>query len=147
MFDNAALSDLNMSPLQLQQALQARNIILPGGDLQTAYEKIVFEPTGNFNSVDELRKTLIDLPNSNSLVRIEDVLNIERGYVDPPATMARYNGEPALIIAISLEEGGNIIDLGEDITPEKRTELMGKLRNYVDDLQTGKRKTIEQTPA
>jgi multidrug efflux pump len=114
-FDNAALSDLNMSPLQLQQALQARNIILPGGDLQTAYEKIVFEPTGNFNSVDELRKTLIDLPNSNSLVRIEDVLNIERGYVDPPATMVRYNGEPALILAISLKEGGNIIDLGESV--------------------------------
>lgn len=39
----------------------------------------------------------------------------------------------------------NIIDLGEDITPEKRTELMGKLRNYVDDLQTGKRKSAEQT--
>jgi multidrug efflux pump len=114
-FDNAALSDLNMSPLQLQQALQARNIILPGGDLQTEYEKIVFEPTGNFSSVDELRRTLIDLPDSNALVRVDDVLDIERGYVDPPATMARYNGEPALILAISLKEGGNIVALGDGV--------------------------------
>jgi len=114
-FDNAALADLDMSPLQLQQALQARNIILPGGDLETKYEKIVFEPTGNFDSVDELRRTLIDLPNSNSLVRVEDVLDIERGYVDPPSQMASYNGEPALMLAISLKEGGNIIELGKNV--------------------------------
>jgi len=114
-FDNAALADLGMSPLQLQQALQARNIILPGGDIVTDYEKIVFEPTGNFNSVDELRRTLVDLPNSNSLVRIEDLLDIRRGYVDPPSKMARYNGQPALILAISLKEGGNIIELGRAV--------------------------------
>ncbi len=111
-FDNAALSDLDMSPLQLQQALQARNIILPGGDIESEYEKVVFEPTGNFGSVDELRRTLIDLPNSNSLVRVEDILDIERGYVDPPLTMSRYNNEQALLLAISLKEGGNIIGLG-----------------------------------
>jgi len=114
-FNNAALADLNMSPLQLQQALEARNIILPGGDLQTEYEKIVFEPTGNFSSVDELRRTLIDLPGSNSLVRVEDILDIQRGYVDPPSSMTRYNGQPALMLAVSLKEGGNIIQLGEDV--------------------------------
>jgi len=114
-FDNAALADLNMSPLQLQQSLETRNIILPGGDLESEYEKIVFEPTGNFGSVDELRQALIDLPDSDRLVRVDDVLDIERGYVDPPSQMARYNGEPALILAISLKEGGNIIALGESV--------------------------------
>jgi len=114
-FDNAALADLDMSPLQLQQALEARNIILPGGDLETEYEKIVFEPTGNFGSVEELRRTLIDLPGSSSLVRAEDILTIERGYVDPPSTMARYNGLPALLLAVSLKEGGNIIELGAGV--------------------------------
>ncbi|MDJ0927211.1 MAG: efflux RND transporter permease subunit [Gammaproteobacteria bacterium] len=114
-FDNSALADLNLSPIQLMQALQARNIIMPGGDLATQYEKIVFEPSGNFESVEDLRRTVVALPGSDALVRLEDLLSIERGYVDPPATMARYNGEPALILAVSLKDGGNIVRLAERI--------------------------------
>ena len=49
--------------------------------------------------------------------------------------------------ALLLFQLDNIIDLGDAITDEKRTELTGKLRNYVEDLQTGKRKTKEQPPA
>ncbi|MBT8441950.1 MAG: efflux RND transporter permease subunit [Gammaproteobacteria bacterium] len=114
-FENARLAELGMSPVQLQVALQERNIVLPGGDVTSEYEKIVLEPTGNFESLDELRKSIVSLPQSNAMVRLEDILTIERGYVDPPEVMARFNGEPALMLAVSLREGGNILRLGEGI--------------------------------
>lgn len=114
-FDNAALAELQLSPIQLMQILRARNIIMPGGDLSTRYENIVFEPSGNFESLEDLRRTIVALPGSQAMVRLGDLLSIERGYVDPPATMARYNGEPALILAVSLKEGGNIVRLGQRI--------------------------------
>jgi multidrug efflux pump subunit AcrB len=114
-FENARLAELGMSPAQLQAALQERNIVLPGGDVTSPYEKIVLEPTGNFESLEELRRSIVTLPRSNAMVRFEDVLSIERGYVDPPEVKVRFNDEPALMLAISLREGGNILRLGEGI--------------------------------
>ena len=114
-YDNARLAELGLSPRQLQAELQARNIVLPGGDVTTPYEKIVLEPTGNFQSLEDIRRTLVNIQGSSSLVRIGDILAIERGYLDPPETMVRYNGEPALMMAVSLRDGGNILDLGQSI--------------------------------
>ena len=110
-YDNARLAEYGLSPLQVQQILRARNIILPGGDVTTPYEVIVLEPTGSFQSVDELREAVITLP-SGEVVRLKDLVEITRGYIDPPQTKMRYNGEPALALAVSLREGGNILDLG-----------------------------------
>ena len=45
--------------------------------------------------------------------------------------------------ALLLFQLDNIIDLNDAITDDKRTELIGKVRTYVDELQTGKRKTPE----
>ncbi|MFQ5634099.1 MAG: efflux RND transporter permease subunit [Gammaproteobacteria bacterium] len=114
-FENARLAELGMSPVQLQAALQERNIVLPGGDVSSRYEKIVLEPTGNFESLDELRRSIVSLPMSNAMVRLEDILSIERGYVDPPEVKVRFGGEPALMLAVSLREGGNILRLGAGI--------------------------------
>ncbi len=115
-FNNAALAEYGMSPLQLRQALEARNIVLPGGDFSTPYEKIVLEPTGNFASVEDLRRTLIRIPGSGDIVRLEDIVDIRRGYIDPPEQRVRYNGEPSLILAVSMREGGNIISLGDAVS-------------------------------
>lgn len=111
-FDNARLAEYGLSPLALQQILQARNIILPGGDFTTEYEKVVLEPTGNFQSMEDLRETVVSLPGRSEVVRLQDLVDISRGYVDPPETRMRLNGEPALGLAVSLREGGNILDLG-----------------------------------
>ena len=114
-YDNARLAELGLSPIQLQQALQARNIILPGGELTTPYEKIVLEPTGSFQSVEDLENTVINVPGSRDVVRLRDIVSVTRGYVDPPQTRMRHNGEPALGLAVSLREGGNILLLGDAI--------------------------------
>ncbi len=114
-YDNARLAELGLSPIQLQQALQARNIILPGGDFTTPYEKIVLEPTGSFQSVADLENTVINIPGRRDVVRLRDIVTVTRGYVDPPQTRMRFNGEPALGLAVSLREGGNILALGTAI--------------------------------
>ncbi|HEX9654400.1 MAG TPA: efflux RND transporter permease subunit, partial [bacterium] len=114
-FNNARLAEVGISPGQLQQILESRNIIFPGGEVFTEDEQIVLEPSGNFESVDELKKTVIKLPWQNQLVFLESIANIERGYIDPPRTKVRYGGQPALMVAVSLREGGNITVLGEEV--------------------------------
>ena len=114
-YNNARLAELGLSPIQLRSILESRNIINPGGEIQTPSEEIVFEPSGNFESVEDLRRTLITLPGRDELLYLQDVANVTRGYVDPPETKMRASGEPGLALAISLREGGNILDLGEAV--------------------------------
>ena len=116
-YNNARLAEVGISPFQLQAILESRNIIIPGGAITTSAERIALEPSGNFESVDDLRRSVIHLPGSNDVIALQDIATVRRGYVDPPQTMTRASGIPALALAISLREGGNIISLGEQFVP------------------------------
>ena len=114
-YNNARLAELSLSPSQLTNILESRNIINPGGQVYTHDEEIALEPSGNFESVDDLRRTIISLPDRNELIYLEDVAQVERGYVDPPRRRMRASGEPGLALAVSMREGGNIVVLGEQV--------------------------------
>ena len=123
-YSNTQLSKLNLSPSQLLQMLSSRNIIIPGGSIKIGNERIELEPSGNFRSVEEVKKTVISLPGSNEILYLSDIAEIKRGYVDPPASMVHSSGEKALGIAISMREGGNNIALGEKVK-----ETLNRIKN------------------
>ncbi len=111
-YNNARLSELGLSPQQLSASLTSVNIVSAGGDIVSGRERITLEPSGNFESVEDLRRTVIQLP-GGALVYLEDIVDIYRSYKDPPKSMSRVNGEPTLAIAVSMREGGDILKLGE----------------------------------
>ncbi len=49
---------------------------------------------------------------AGELIRIKDVAKVRMGYLDPPITQMRYQGEPALAIQLANVTGGNILDTG-----------------------------------
>ncbi|UCE19907.1 MAG: efflux RND transporter permease subunit [Gemmatimonadota bacterium] len=114
-YNNARLAELGISASQLMGILASQNIVLSGGDVTTDREEIVLEPTGSFESLEDLRRTIINIPGHSGLLYLEDVADIYRGYIDPPQSMVRWSGVPALALAINMREGGNIIHLGEDV--------------------------------
>ena len=114
-YDNAVLSRIGMTPKFLKDTLQQRNIIQPGGEIDVARETIALEPSGNFASVEELRRTVIRMPQTEDLVYLEDIVDIHRGYVDPPEALVRAQGQPALTLAVSMADGGNLIQLGREL--------------------------------
>jgi multidrug efflux pump len=114
-YNNARLAEFGLSPLQLAQILDTHNIIIPGGDVTTTGERIVLEPTGNFESVEDLRRSVIKLPGRQDLLYLQDLANVYRGYIDPPESMMEYSGRPCLGLAVSLREGGNVLSLGKQV--------------------------------
>ena len=106
-YNNARLSELGLSPVQLQQILSSRNIIIPGGSIDTSEERISLEPSGNFLRLEDVKRALISVPGRAELIALQDIARIERGYVDPPQTKLRVNGEPALALAISMRASLN----------------------------------------
>ena len=117
-YDSARLAELGLSPLQLRQILEGANIIIPGGDVSTGVERIVLEPTGNFESIEDLRQTVVTLPGRQAIVYLGDLADIYRGYIDPPSNTMHTSGQAALGLAISMREGGNIVTLGDGVSRE-----------------------------
>ncbi len=116
-FSNTTLASYGLSPIQLQSLLEARNIIIAGGSISTEYEEIVLEPSGNFQSLDDLRRTVLQIPGTKDILYLENLATVRRGYVDPPKSMARSTDGPALALAVSMRKGGNIVSLGEQVRP------------------------------
>jgi len=114
-YHDARLAELGLSTLQLEQLLSSRNIITPGGKVYTSDEAIVLEPSGNFNSVEDIRRAVITLPDGQDLVYLQDIADVRRDYVDPPTSVVRATGAPAIGLAISMRDGGNILTLGEEV--------------------------------
>ncbi|MCZ6779006.1 MAG: efflux RND transporter permease subunit [Acidobacteria bacterium] len=115
-YNNARLAELKMSVYQLEQILESRNIIIPGGDILIGPERIVLEPSGNFETIEDLRRTVIKLPGRKEVVYLEDLADVYRGYIDPPLTKMRCNGIRCLGVGISMRKGGNIISLGVQVS-------------------------------
>jgi len=113
-YDDSRLAEMGVSPMYLMQVLRSRNIIIPGGEVRTGAERLVLEPTGNFLSVDDLRRTVVSLP-GGQVIYLEDLADVRRGYVDPPSMKMRYQGESCLGLALSMREGGNLIELGAKV--------------------------------
>ncbi len=114
-FHHARLAEMGLSPQQLIQTLSSRNIIDPGGSVTTGDERIVLEPTGNYESIEDLKQTIIKSPISDELLYLGDITHIFRGYIDPPAVKMRTNNGASLALAVSMRKGGNITRLGEQI--------------------------------
>ncbi|MGB0722852.1 MAG: efflux RND transporter permease subunit [Gammaproteobacteria bacterium] len=125
-YDNARLAELGLSPGQLLQALSARNIVISGGEFRLGDERISLEPSGNFESVRDIADTILSLPGGR-LLKLSDIAEVSRGYVDPPSAVIHSSGDQrarastlggsrALALAVSMREGGNNIALGEQVT-------------------------------
>ena len=114
-YDNARLAGAGLSPLYLANVLKEQNIVSPGGTLEVGRDALTIEPSGSFNSVEELATTPVPMP-GGAVLTIGDLVDVHEGNVDPPAPMFSYRGEEAHLVGVSLREGGNILDLGDDIT-------------------------------
>lgn len=114
-YNNARLSELGLSPTHLMQMLENRNIVVPGGAITLDMERIELEPSGNFESVDDIRHTIVSIPGSKSVVYLEDIAIIKRGYVDPASSKVHSSGQLALGLGLSMREGGNNIRMGEEV--------------------------------
>ncbi|MEM7672061.1 MAG: efflux RND transporter permease subunit [Verrucomicrobiota bacterium] len=114
-YNNARLRETGLTPSFLSSVLSSANIIEGGGDVLVGQERIVLEPTGNFESLEELRNTVVQLPDGGGVAYLGDLAEISRGYVEPVESKTRYNGNESLTLAISLQEGGDILVLNEQL--------------------------------
>ena len=130
-FSNARGAEHGFGPAALAEALRSQNIVQPGGNALVGPERVVLEPSGEFKSVRQIKKVSLRPPGSNQSLYLEDVAQVRRGFVDPPRVLTRFNGRPALILAVNMAEGGKITELGPRVR-RRLKELLADLPVGID---------------
>lgn len=111
---NARLRALGISPNQFMNILKEQNIVLPAGSLNIGPEKIVIEPTGNFETIEDIKTAIIPVSNSDILY-LQDIAKIHHGYQDPPESVMHFNSQRCVGIGVNMAKGGNIVTLGKNV--------------------------------
>ncbi len=114
-FDNARLKEYGLSSSKLQNIIKSTNILSSGGQVNLEDERIILEPTGNFESVEDIRKMLVPVGDGTQLVYLGDITKITQDYIQPASQIVTVNGKEAISIHINLKEGANVVLLGEEI--------------------------------
>lgn len=114
-FDNTRLKEYGLSASRLQQSIAATNILNSGGQVNVGDERIILEPTGNFDSVQDIRDMLITVGDGSQLVKLGDITTVTKGYVDPPDQIVSVNGKGAISLHVNLKENANVVALGEAV--------------------------------
>ncbi|MCR9290294.1 MAG: efflux RND transporter permease subunit [Bacteroidetes bacterium] len=110
-YDNASLAQYGISSNQIKSSISNTNIVFPGGEVGLGKERIVIEPTGNYEVLEDLKKTLISI-GQDEKVKLGDIANVRVGYKQPKESIVKINGNNGLVIAVALQEGANLTNLG-----------------------------------
>ncbi|MGV8916667.1 MAG: efflux RND transporter permease subunit [Pseudomonas sp.] len=110
-FSTRKLAALGLDQQQVVQSLQSQNTVTPAGVIEAGPERITVRTSGRFASEKDLES--VNLRLNDRFYRLSDIADISRGYVDPARPQYRFNGKPAIGLAIAMKDGGNIQDFGK----------------------------------
>ncbi|ELU8560336.1 TPA: efflux RND transporter permease subunit VmeI [Vibrio parahaemolyticus] len=107
------LSSIGLSPNTVFNLLSTQNIVSDAGAIRIGDEYIRIQPTGEFQSVDELGDLLITESGAQGLIFLKDVAEIKRGYVEVPSNIINFSGSLALNVGVSFAQGVNVVEVGK----------------------------------
>ena len=140
------LAEMGMTEESIFKTLNQQNMVVDAGSVDLQNNRYRIAPTGEFRSPMEiadvvLRPSLADgvinllaattggqvgSGRSSELIRIGDVANVRPGYLEPPQTLMRYDGQPSVGISITNISGVNVVHVGQAID-RRLNELMTDL--------------------
>lgn len=117
--DVGSWSQLNLTASQLSELTMARNIIAPGGMIDTDDGRFYVKPGGELDGVREIDSIIAGAVTSGNMrnqVYLRDLgLSVRRDYEDPPAMIGRsgdaQSSRTAVMVALTMKSGSNIIDI------------------------------------
>jgi multidrug efflux pump subunit AcrB len=126
-FSTRQIAALGIDQQSIIKTLQSQNAVTQSGFVNAGPERVALRVSGQFTSEDSLRS--INLRVNNRFFPLTEVATIRRGYVDPPSSLFRFNGQPAIGLAIGMKTGANLLHFGE--------ALDAQMKRVVADLPVG----------
>ncbi len=125
-YSQERLAAYGMKPSNLKDILGARNITLPGGQIETGPKNIQIDPSGKFTSPQQIGDVIIGSSSSaaQSPVYLRDLVDISRGYQSPARYLnyltwidkeGHWHRSRAVTIAVQMKDGEQIDAFGSSV--------------------------------
>ncbi|GGH29660.1 efflux RND transporter permease subunit [Dyadobacter endophyticus] len=108
------LSQYNVKLSSVVQVLQSQNVISPTGDIKTATSQTPLYTSGYYNTENEIANQVVGASKTGELIRLGDIAQVNREYAEP-TSKTTVNGNNAMMLAIQMQEGNNIVKFGEEV--------------------------------
>ncbi|HEX8603454.1 MAG TPA: efflux RND transporter permease subunit [Pseudoduganella sp.] len=123
-FSHQKFAQLGIPFEQIVNQISTQNTVEATGTLVTPTDNLQVRVTGALATVKDLEN--LELRAGGTTFRLGDFATIRRGYQDPPRDKMRFNGKEVIGLGVSMEKGGNIIEMGKALE-QTVTELKAKL--------------------
>nr|WP_217344738.1 efflux RND transporter permease subunit [Noviherbaspirillum sp. L7-7A]MBV0878916.1 efflux RND transporter permease subunit [Noviherbaspirillum sp. L7-7A] len=123
-FSHKRFSQLGVPFETVVAQINAQNAVEATGVLVTPSDNLQVRVSGALRSVSDLEN--LQLRANGSSFRLGDFATVRRGFRDPPQDKMRFNGHEVIGLGISMERGGNIIELGKNLQ-KAAAEIRAKL--------------------
>ncbi len=118
-FSSSRLRSLGISSNTIFGILNQQNTLSEMGKTFYGDQYVTINPTGSLLNVEDIGEIVIG-GGAGHLIRLKEVAEIRRDYINPQSMMMFFNGQPALGIGIATVTGGNVVTMGEAVS--KRLE-------------------------
>jgi multidrug efflux pump len=130
--NHAKLATLGITPQQIFDSVARQNAVTSGGAVDTSADRINLRVTGAFSGAEAI--AAVPVQADGRVFRLGDIASVSRGYEDPATFIVREGGKPALGLGVSMQDGANIITLGEDLK-KAMTAILAELPVGIDVTQ------------
>jgi multidrug efflux pump len=123
-FSHKKFAQLGIPFESIISQINAQNTMEASGVMVTPTDNLQMRVSGALRSPEDLAN--LELRANGTAFRLGDFATIKREYKDPPQDKMRFNGKDVIGLGISMEKGGNIIDLGKNLEATV-SQIKGKL--------------------
>jgi multidrug efflux pump subunit AcrB len=120
------LAAYGLQPANLKDILGARNITLPGGQLEVGSKSLQIDPSGKFTKPQQIGDVIISTSStaSQSPVYLRDLVQISRGYQSPAKYLnyftwadkdGKWHRSRAVTLAVQMKDGEQIGAFGKSV--------------------------------
>ncbi|HKU37656.1 MAG TPA: efflux RND transporter permease subunit [Polyangiales bacterium] len=128
--DPVRMSALRLSPGAVVQKLTAENATVPAGHYTRDGREVAVRTLGQFQSVDDIRDTVLFAGPDGSVVRVRDVADVSDGFKEQ-RTLVRANAKDAVAFQVVKASKSNTVRVAEGVKA-KLAELQKNLPKGVE---------------
>ena len=111
----ARLNNLRIDPNTITHILQSQNVQVNTGEFTTNSYQLRVRTEGIYTSTQDIKDQLI--PTKGGLeVRLGDIAEISRGYMDPPSSLMRVDGKRAIGIGVASGAEDDVVAVGNEVS-------------------------------
>lgn len=114
-----------VSAIQVVDALGKAGANIPSGKIDVSAKKeTVFRTLGEFQTLDEMKNTIVQFLGNDVPVVLSDVASVREGLEDQK-NLAYVNGERSLFISVYRQTGANTVEVAENVV--KQTAALNEM--------------------